>query len=42
VTLTLRAYTDLGGPSGLAVASQDSAVVRINRGGQTSSISVRP
>ena len=42
VTLTLRAYTDLGGPSGLAVRSQDSAVVRINRGGQTSSISVRP
>jgi pilus assembly protein CpaB len=41
VTLTLRAYTDLGGPSGLAVASQDSTVVRINRGGQTSSISVR-
>jgi pilus assembly protein CpaB len=42
VTLTLRAYTDLGGPSGLAAPSQDSAVVRINRGGQTSSISVRP
>jgi pilus assembly protein CpaB len=42
VTLTLRAYTDLGGPSGLAVRSQDSAVVRINRGGQTSNISVRP
>jgi pilus assembly protein CpaB len=42
VTLILRAYTDLGGPSGLAVVSQDSAVVRINRGGQTSSISVRP
>jgi pilus assembly protein CpaB len=42
VTLTLRAYTDLGGPSGLAVASQDSAVVRINRGGETSNISVRP
>jgi pilus assembly protein CpaB len=42
VTLTLRAYTDLGGPSGLAVPSQDSAVVRINRGGQTSNISVRP
>lgn len=42
VTLTLRAYTDLGGPSGLATASQDSSVVRINRGGQTSSISVRP
>lgn len=42
LTLTLRAYTDLGGPSGLAAPSQDSAVVRINRGGQTSSISVRP
>lgn len=42
VTLTLRAYTDLGGPSGLAAPSQDSSVVRINRGGQTSSISVRP
>jgi pilus assembly protein CpaB len=41
VTLTLRAYTDLGGPSG-AVGSPDSSVVRINRGGQTSSISVRP
>lgn len=39
VTLALRAYTDLGGPSGIAV-SQDSTV-RINRGGQTSSISVR-
>jgi pilus assembly protein CpaB len=42
VTLTLRAYTDLGGPSGLAAPSQDTSVVRINRGGQTSSISVRP
>ncbi|CAN5323954.1 Flp pilus assembly protein CpaB [soil metagenome] len=42
VTLTLRAYTDLGGPSGLAAPSQDSAVVRINRGGQTSNISFRP
>lgn len=42
ITLSLRAYTDLGGPSGLAVASPDSAVVRINRGGQTSNISVRP
>jgi pilus assembly protein CpaB len=39
VTLALRAYTDLGGPSGIAV-SQD-ATVRINRGGQTSNISVR-
>jgi pilus assembly protein CpaB len=42
VTLALRAYTDLGGPSGMAVRSQESAVVRINRGGQTSNISVRP
>lgn len=42
VTLVLRAYTDLGGPSGLGVRSHESAVVRINRGGQTSSISVRP
>lgn len=42
VTLALRAYTDLGGPSGLAVRSQESAVVRINRGGQTSNLSVRP
>jgi len=42
VTLVLRAYTDLGGPSGLGVRSNEPAVVRINRGGQTSSISVRP
>ncbi|MBO9707048.1 MAG: Flp pilus assembly protein CpaB [Caulobacter sp.] len=42
VTLALRAYTDLGGPSGVAAHSQDASVVRINRGGQTSSISVRP
>jgi pilus assembly protein CpaB len=42
VTLTLRAYTDLGGPSGLAVRSQEASVVRINRGGETSNISVRP
>lgn len=42
VTLALRAYTDLGGPSGLGVRSNESAVVRVNRGGQTSSISVRP
>ena len=40
VTLALRAYTDLGGPSGAAATSQDTTV-RINRGGQTSSISVR-
>ena len=42
VTLALRAYTDLGGPSGVAVRAQESNVVRINRGGQTSNISVRP
>lgn len=41
VTLALRAYTDLGGPSGVVAASQDSTVIRINRGGQTSSIAVR-
>lgn len=41
VTLALRAYTDLGGPSGVAGPSQDSTVIRINRGGQTSSIAVR-
>lgn len=42
VTLILRAYTDLGGPSGVGVRSNESSVVRVNRGGQTSSISVRP
>ncbi|KRA66068.1 Flp pilus assembly protein CpaB [Caulobacter sp. Root655] len=42
VTLILRAYTDLGGPSGLGVRSQASNVVRVNRGGQTSNIAVRP
>jgi pilus assembly protein CpaB len=42
VTLALRAYTDLGGPSGVGAPSQESAVVHVNRGGQTSSISVRP
>lgn len=41
VTLALRAYTDLGGPSGVAAPPQDSTVIRINRGGQTSSIAVR-
>jgi pilus assembly protein CpaB len=43
VTLALRAYTDLGGPSGLAqkaVAADNT--VRINRGGQTSDVAVRP
>jgi pilus assembly protein CpaB len=42
VTLLLRAYTDLGGPSGVVAPSQEAAVVHVNRGGQTSSISVRP
>ena len=42
VTLALRAYTDLGGPSGVAVRPQEASLVRINRGGQTSNISVRP
>jgi len=42
VTLALRAYTDLGGPSGVAKRDDDASIVRINRGGQTSSIAVRP
>jgi len=42
VTLALRAYTDLGGPSGVARRDEDASIVRINRGGQTSSIAVRP
>jgi len=43
VTLALRAYTDMGGPSGVVqkTAAADSTV-RINRGGQTSNVSVRP
>jgi len=43
VTLTLRAYTDLGGPTGISPGQRtgDESLVRINRGGQTSSISVR-
>jgi pilus assembly protein CpaB len=43
VTLALRAYTDLGGPSGMTrpVAADDSTV-RINRGGTTTSEAVRP
>lgn len=43
ITLALRAYTDLGGPSGLAspAAAKDTAV-RINRGGTTTSVAVRP
>ncbi len=47
VTLALRAYTDLGGPSGITkadapVASAEDNTVRINRGGQTTSVAVRP
>ena len=47
VTLALRAYTDLGGPSGavagrVANTSQDDTLIRINRGGQTTNTSVRP
>ena len=43
ITLALRAYTDMGGPSGVTrpVAGDDSTV-RINRGGQTTSVAVRP
>lgn len=43
VTLALRAYTDLGGPSGMTrpVVADDSTV-RINRGGTTTSVAVRP
>lgn len=43
ITLALRAYTDLGGPSGMTrpVAADDSTV-RINRGGQTTTMAVRP
>ncbi len=46
ITLALRAYTDLGGPSGavgrVERRTQDDAMVRVNRGGQTTSVSVRP
>jgi pilus assembly protein CpaB len=42
VTLALRAYTDAGAPSGGAAGPSDPAAVRINRGGQTSSVVVRP
>jgi len=43
VTLALRAYTDLGGASGLVEKTVVSdSTVRINRGGQTSNVSVRP
>lgn len=41
VTLALRAYTDLGGPSGATAPAADSTV-RINRGGATTSVAVRP
>lgn len=42
VTLALRAYTDLGGPSGMTrpVTAEDTSV-RINRGGTTTSVAVR-
>ena len=43
VTLALRAYTDLGGPSGIVQKSAAAdSTVRINRGGQTSNVTVRP
>lgn len=47
VTLALRAYTDLGGPSGAVPGhverkQQEDTVVRVNRGGQTTNVSVRP
>ncbi|PIB93684.1 Flp pilus assembly protein CpaB [Caulobacter sp. FWC2] len=42
VTLALRAYTDLGGPSGVVGRTAVDSTVRINRGGQTSNVSVRP
>jgi len=42
VTLALRAYTDLGGPSGMTRPVSDDSTVRINRGGTTTSVAVRP
>jgi len=42
VTLALRAYTDLGAPSGAGATAAEAGSVRINRGGQTSSVAVRP
>lgn len=47
VTLALRAYTDLDGPAPAARSAQSSGseqtpVIRINRGGQISSVPVRP
>jgi pilus assembly protein CpaB len=41
VTLSLRAYTDLGAPSGGA-PPEDASLVRVNRGGQTTSLAVGP
>ncbi len=43
IALALRAYTDLGGPSGMTrPMAADDATVRINRGGTTTSVAVRP
>ena len=45
IALALRAYTDLAGPSGISERQAergDSSAVRINRGGQTTSVSVTP
>jgi pilus assembly protein CpaB len=42
VTLALRAYTDLGGPSGVTGPAGGDSTVRINRGGATTSVAVRP
>ena len=47
VTLALRAYTDLGGPSGVTTRAArrkpgEDNLVRINRGGETTNVAVRP
>jgi pilus assembly protein CpaB len=43
ITLALRAYTDLGAPSGMTrPVAADDTTVRINRGGQTTNVAVRP
>ena len=43
ITLALRAYTDLGGPSGMTrPMAVDDSTVRINRGGATTTVAVRP
>lgn len=42
VTLALRAYTDMGAPSGGVAGPVEPAGVRINRGGQTTVMAVRP